>query len=249
MADDAASPSPSSRGSWKRRLWLGLVAVLVLVAGGFYVWKLVAVNQVQSAMEEQRDSLVRAAEERLDARTEELLRMSAVPLGFAVRQSVLDGNFGLVDEYLSGLVQEPGVRQALVVDRSDSILVATNRNLRGQRFSAAALPVGLLGASETTVRVGAGGSYFVAVPITGINRTAGTLVVEYRPEQAGPGENGGPEPAASEPDTAAGPSAGRPPGSPVGSPGAQSMGVSSGPAATLPAGTRTPAAPRSWRPS
>lgn len=211
MADDAAPPRRSSRTSRKRRLWLGLVAVLILVAGGLYVWKLVAVNQVEGAMEAQRDSLVGAAQERLDARTEDLLRLSAVPLGYAVRQPVLDGNFELVDQYLSGLVQEPGVRQALVVDRSDSILVATNRNMRGKRLAATTLPDGLLPTSETTVREGADGSYYAAVPLTGINRSVGTLIVEYRPEERGSGADAD-SGAGTEADTAGGaPPRGPPP--------------------------------------
>ena len=193
MADDAAASSPPrKKTNWKRRLWLGLVAILLLVAGGLYVWKLGAVNQVANAMAEQRDSLVRSAEERLERRTTELLRMSAVPLGFAVREPVLAENFGLVDQYLAALVQEPGIRQALVVDRSDSVLVATDRDLRGGRLPAAALPDGLLPVAETTVRTGPGGSWFAAVPLTGINRRVGTLVVEYRPDQ--PGADGEPEP-------------------------------------------------------
>lgn len=225
MAENTTSSPPSSRGSWSRRLWLGLVAILVLVAGGLYVWKLVAVNRVEDAMEAQRDSLVRQAEERLEARTRELLGLSAVPLGFAIRQPTLDGNYGLVGEYLSGLVQEPGVRQAMVVDRGDSILVATNRNLQGRPVSAAALPEGLLPTSETTVRPAPGGSWFAAVPLTGINRTVGTLILEYRPERA----------------SAVRTSTGRPE--------RLSCTRASRPILILPADTRRSAAPRSSRPS
>ena len=179
----SSSPSaPSAGPALGNRLWLGLLVVLLLLAVGLYVWKLVAVDRVESRMAARVDSIEQRAEERLERRTAELLRLSAVPLGFAVREPVLEGNFGLVDRYLSALVQEPGVRQAMVVGPGDSILVATNKNLQGRPVSAAALPERLLPVSETTVRPGPGGSSFAAVPLTGINRQVGALVLEYRPE-------------------------------------------------------------------
>lgn len=176
------APPGATRG---RNFRIGVVAALIVAIGAVYVWKEVSVGQVRTELTAERDSLHRRALLAIEERTAELLRLSAVPLGWAVRSGVQRRDLGAVEGFLDEFVQEPGVRAAVVAGPGDSILVATDSNLRGRPFSAH-FPGELLRLSEPGVSgpEGPAGLYRVAVPILGPTRSLGVLVVEYVPEGA-----------------------------------------------------------------
>lgn len=188
MVDDMdRSETPSEtrgRGSKgpDRNLWLGIIGVLLLVIIGMYIWREVDVRGVRGEAEERREALVERAELEVDRRTEELLRLSAIPLAWAVRTEMLRRDLGQVDGYLTEFVQERGVEQAVLAGARDTVLVATDRRLQGTRFSQH-FPAELLERDQATVEPVEQGRLRVVVPIMGINRRLGTLVVRYRPEE------------------------------------------------------------------
>lgn len=177
-----AEGSTGTRG-WGRNVRIGVVAALIVAIGVVYVWKELSVGQVRTELTAERDSLHRRALRAVEDRTAELLRLSAVPLGWAVRSGVQRRDLGAVGGFLDEFVQEPGVRGAVLAAPGDSILVATDSNLEGRAFSAH-FPGELLRLSEPDVTGpdGAAGLYRVAVPILGPTRSLGVLVVEYAPE-------------------------------------------------------------------
>lgn len=173
-------------------LWLGIIGLLVIIIAGMYVWKEVAVGDARQAASAARDSLVRAQDRALTERTENLLRLSAIPLAWAVRPELMRRNYGQVNAFLGEFVQEESVEQVVVATAGDSIVAATDQGLVGRRFSSLH-PAELLEASAPRV-TSADGTYRVAVPILGQTRTQGVLVVTYRPPAPGAA---GPAPPAS----------------------------------------------------
>lgn len=196
---DRAAPTPGDRG-----LWFGIVAVLLVAIAGMYIWKVVAVSDVRGDMEARQDSLLVRSQQALETRTERLLRMSGVPLAWALRPELTRRNYEQVNAYLSEFVQEPGVERVVVTAPGDSILASTDRRLEGRSFSSV-LPAELLEIRDARVeRVD--GEIRVAVPVMGPTRALGVLVFTYRPPVD---EDGGPAPG----DTAPGATeAGPPPG-------------------------------------
>lgn len=187
-APDPAAPGPRRPGGF----WIGLLAALLVAIGAVYVWKLVAVSDVRREMAAARDSLYQRSLGALDQRTRDLLRLSVVPLGWAIRSEMLRRDFGRVDAFLTEFVQEEGIRRAVLGGPGDSILVSTDKNLEGQAFSSH-FPAGLLRLSEPEVREPEPGDrgYRIAVPILGPTRSLGVLIVDYVPEETplGPGRD------------------------------------------------------------
>ncbi len=180
------------RGS-DRGMWLGIIGVLLLAVVAVYAWSQIRVGQARGDAEAERRALVERAERATEARTRELLRLSALPLGWVVRTEMVRRNLDAVDGYLADFVGEPGVEAAVVAGVGDSILVAGDRQWIGRPFSER-FPAELLLSDTVAVESGREGLLRVVVPILGTNRRLGTLVVAYRPEELGlgsePGEAG-----------------------------------------------------------
>lgn len=179
---DPARPAGDGRGRSDRSLWVWIIGLLLLVVVGVYAWKEIQLGNVRGEAEERRQTLVERAGERVDERTRGLLRLSAQPLGWAVRSEMIRRNLDQVDAYLTEFVQEEGVESAVLAGERDSVLVATDRRFQGARFSEH-FPAELLERDRTAVEEAEDGRLRLIVPILGINRRLGTLVVVYRPEE------------------------------------------------------------------
>lgn len=180
--EERARPAGEGGGRSNRSLWLWIIGLLLLVVVGVYAWKEIQVGNVRGEAEERRQALVERAGERVDQRTRNLLRLSAQPLGWAVRSEMIRRNLDQVDAYLTDFVQEEGVESAVLAGERDSVLIATDRRFQGARFSDH-LPAELLERDETAVEATDDERLRIVVPIMGINQRLGTLVVFYRPEE------------------------------------------------------------------
>lgn len=193
---DATRSNDTTTSSGATAWWMA-IGVLVVIAIGLYAWKVVAVNQAEDRMEEARAEWRAETEEALEERTRTLLRLSAEPLGLAVRDAAMEENYGTVGNYLDRVVRTEGVR-GVVLAMGDTVRVATDETQTG-RALADVMPGGLAGGSEVQVEAAGDGTYRVGVPITGLNERIGTLVLTWvAPATAT--EEGSPAPA----DTAAG---------------------------------------------
>ncbi|MDX1661826.1 MAG: hypothetical protein R3326_08555, partial [Gemmatimonadota bacterium] len=136
-----------------------------------------------------------------------LLKLSAEPLGLAVRDAAMQENYGTVGSYLDRIAGIEGVEGA-VLAVGDTIRVSTDATQAGRALSEV-VPGGFETGGEARV-VTEDGTYRAAVPITGLNERIGTLVLTYVPADPGvdvadeaPGEDESPSGSAPA-DTAAG---------------------------------------------
>lgn len=160
-------------------LWV-LVGVLAVAVIGLFVWKVVAVGDVEERLEEQRTTMEERRLEALDANTRRLLSLAATPLGLAVREQAMEENFGRMEELLNRIVAEVGIEGIVYATENDSIRVATDRSLVGRPLRAV-VPEGAAAGRAEVSRTEAG-VYRAVVPITGLNQRIGTVVLTYRPE-------------------------------------------------------------------
>lgn len=180
-------PPATEKGTldMNRKIMIGLVVALVVVALGMYFWKASAVSRVEDQLAvvrsdeaQARAALVERARQ-LDARGDaEALRQFSTPLAWAIRRELMASNLDQVDQYLSELVRMPGFQSAVLADPEDKIIVATDRKHLGQPFSSI-YPAQYTQAREVRVESVSGGGLRAVVPILGLSQQLGTLVVEY----------------------------------------------------------------------
>src|SRR5690348_11145579 len=109
------TPSKSKGMRLERKIMLGLVAALVIMAVSMYGWKVAAVEavenrlaQVETQQAEARAQIINQAKQLEDARVEEALRLFSIPFAWAIRRELMAGNVNQVDQYLGQLVQIRG---------------------------------------------------------------------------------------------------------------------------------------------
>ncbi len=150
------------------RTWLRVVVAVIIVIVAMYAWK-------EAAVRSQRRTAVR----NLVLRTDSMLRLAAVPLGWAVRAQLLAGNKGEVEAYLRRFVQEPGVTRAALVNTQGSVDLTTDPKLERQ-LASSAFPGLDIRSNEAVVKSDVE-EILVSVPIMGYDQRLGTLIVGYSP--------------------------------------------------------------------
>jgi len=155
-----------------------LVIVLVLGIAVTYVWKEIAVRAALRQAREQRTELIEASRRSLTQQTDDMLKLAAIPLGWAVRSEALRDNYSQVDDYLSLFVKQPFVNGILLVGSDGVVRIATDKKLEGQD-AGGLLPADLLQSSATVVVDAAPGDIQVIVPVMGYDARLGTLVLNY----------------------------------------------------------------------
>ncbi len=170
-----------------RKVMIGLGAALVVLAVALYAWKVAAVGAVEDKLAQSQAQHVQARAElieqarQLDARgNEEALRRFGTPLAWAVRREVMAANLDQVDQYLTDLVQIRGFQSALLANPEGKVIVASDRKQIAAQFSSL-YPAQYLQAGEIQVEQVPEGKLRAVIPIMGLNRRLGTLVLEYTP--------------------------------------------------------------------
>ena len=184
--DNPTSPKPSGMDT-DRKIMIGLVVALVLVAGGMYMWKTAAVNAVQQQMaamqEEQakaRTGLIALAKQMDVQRAELALSRFSVPFAWSIRRELMASNLDQVDQYFTELVQIEGFQSAVLATQDDKVVVASDRKQLAAAFSTL-YPVDYLQATAIRVDRTASGSLRALIPIMGLNQHLGTVVLEFSP--------------------------------------------------------------------
>ena len=177
-----ASPPSSRKGiiEWMRAscgLHRALIATLSLSSVVFAVWLAIAVHNAHSRLESQRASLIQSGTVAMGAQSAALLKLSALPLGWAMRAALLKDDFPTVDEYLQHMVREPHVTGAALIGLDGRVRLAANRKLE-KTAVAQAFP-GISIAAEQPAVVTTGADVHVVVPVMGLDRRLGTLVLGY----------------------------------------------------------------------
>jgi len=164
--------------SWTTKFYLTIIAILVIALIAVFLWKEIAVRGAVARYEAERAGIVEQTRKALVDQTREMLRLSAIPLGWSVRTEMIKENYHQIDDYLQRFVKEPHVSRIAVVNYEGSIRIATDKKLEGQR-AASVFPSSILEVGKVTVLDEGAGEVFVAVPILSYDARLGTLVLAY----------------------------------------------------------------------
>jgi hypothetical protein len=148
---------------------------LALVAGA--VAHLIEVRAVREAAADERAALLQSARKALTDQTSSLLRLSALPLAWAIRGALLQDDFATADAYVQRMVQEKHVTGVALVTADGKVRLAGSRKLEGH-LAAEAFPGVALNDAEPVV-VTSPNALRAVVPIMGIDRRLGTLIFSY----------------------------------------------------------------------
>jgi len=182
---EPAAAAGASRGS--RALLYGAGAILILLAlvlGAVMVWSRISVRRLEQTLVTQRADLAEERKRALSVQGREMLRLAALPLGWAVRAEVLKDNLQQVDDYFRRFVREPGVQRMLYVDAKGVVALATDRKLEGQPATGL-VASSHLAAVEPVIEETPEGLR-LAIPIMAFEARAGMLIVDYALEDLEP---------------------------------------------------------------
>jgi hypothetical protein len=161
----------------KNRKTIGVFVVLLI---GVFVWKSIAVRNMEKRMEAQRAKLIEKSQQVITSKTHELLRLTTIPLVWVVRKEMINENYDQINEYLNRFVKEPTIKQILVVKSDGTIAVATDKKIEGAPFSSL-FPQNLIEQNEISISDDGKGNIRVAAPIMGLNAKLGLLIMIYEP--------------------------------------------------------------------
>jgi type II secretory pathway component PulM len=186
VENNGAAASKFSRMSRERKIMLGLVAALLTVGVGMYGWKVAAVNavenrlaQVEAEQAEAQAQIINQAKQLEDARVEEALRLFSIPFAWAIRRELMAGNVNQVDQYLGQLVQIRGFESAVLANPDGKVIVASDRKKLVETFSSL-YPGVDLSTNEIKLEKAGNGTFRAIIPILGLNKHLGVVVLEYR---------------------------------------------------------------------
>jgi len=160
------------------KFYLTIIAILIVAVIVVFLWKEISVRGVSARYEEERAGIVEQTRTALVDQTREMLRLSAVPLGWSVRTEMIRENYHQIDDYMQRLVKEPHVNRIALVDYEGSILIATDKKLEGQKADSV-FPSSILEVGKVTVHDEGTEEVLVAVPILSYDARLGTLVLAY----------------------------------------------------------------------
>lgn len=166
--------------SWKKYLYI--IAVFVVLLLGMYLWKIVAVNNVQKKIEAQRMEVIEKSQHIIAEKTRHFLRLATTPLVWAIRKEMIKENYEQINEYLSMFIKEPHIKQILVVKSDGMVVAATDKKLEGVAFPSQ-YPKEYLEKNEMFITDKKDGGTVVISPILGLSNKLGTLLIVYESEK------------------------------------------------------------------
>lgn len=166
----------------KSKLCLWVILLLVVVAAGIFIWKVISENQMTRKMESQRITLIERSQEFLDRKTIDMLDLMAVPFVWAVRREMIRANYDQINEYLTQFVKKASIKSVVVVEADGKISVATDRKQEDKDFSSY-YPLEYLETEEIEIINDDDGYIQIIAPIMGLNRRIGTLLITFIPEK------------------------------------------------------------------
>jgi len=173
-SDDKAARPARSLGA---RLSLYTIFVLLLLAFGIWVWKELSVRKVEQEMGDQRIEMEKEQQTALEAQARAMLQLTAMPLAWAVRSEMMQGNLSQINDYFGDFVREKGVQSIFLIDKENKVVLATNRKLE-------TLPADQVVSQSIrdaeSVQIEKHDSVLrLGVPIMSLNEKLGVLVVDY----------------------------------------------------------------------
>ena len=187
VENNGVAASKSGGMSGGRKIMLGLAPALLIVALGMYGWKVAAVDavenrlaQLEAQQAEAQAQLAAQAKQVDEARTEEALRLFSIPFAWVIRRELMAGNMNQVDQYFGQVVQIRGFESAVLAKPDGKVIVASDRKKLAENFSSLYPDVDL-NSTETKVEKTSNGIFRAVIPILGLNKHLGVVVLEYLP--------------------------------------------------------------------
>jgi hypothetical protein len=186
VAPPSSSGDPKTSGLTERlghwiktrwRLHVVIIGVLVLALAGSLGWAALVARRAEGRRAAERASLVRDANDALVAQSSALLRLSALPLGWAIRGALLKNDLSTVDAFLQRMINERHVAGAALIGTDQKVELAGNRKLE-KKAAQDVFPGVALDAGEPTV-LSTGQDVKVVVPVMGYDRRLGTVILSY----------------------------------------------------------------------
>ncbi len=166
----------SSQGSGRFSAYFALL--LLILAGGVYVWKEVELRSAVRKTEEQRAAVMEEARRVLVAQTADMLNLVALPVSWAVGAEAQAGNYENVNAYFRRLVKEKFVTRVVLVDPEGTIKASTDMKLLGESAYALLDPSVLEGRDVRAVDSGEG-DLLVVAPVVKGDALVGTVILFY----------------------------------------------------------------------
>lgn len=192
IENNGTAASKSGGMSRERKIMLGLVAALLIVAIGMYGWKVAAVEavenrlaQVEAQQAEAHAQIINQAKQLDEGRAEEALRLFSIPFAWVIRRELMGGNINQVDQYFGQVVQIRGFESAVLAKPDGKVIVASDRKKLVETFSSLYPDVDL-NSNEIKLEKASNGIFRAIIPILGLNKHLGVVVLEYLPPAYSP---------------------------------------------------------------
>ncbi|MFA7062110.1 MAG: hypothetical protein WC156_14995 [Pedobacter sp.] len=168
-----APPEQRSSGIVARYWYIFVILLLIFAVAGMYFWKNIAVSRTKG-------EVANKAAHVISQQNESYLRLTAIPLVWAVRSEMIRDNYDQINQYLALFVKEQNMKELVVAKADGKIVAATNKKLEGTDITSA-FPADVLRANETSITHRENGEYLVVSPVMGLNMKLGVLVLVYAP--------------------------------------------------------------------
>lgn len=174
-------PKRSIFATVKKHWRLLFTLFLLFLIAVMYQWKTISVNSVKEEMKAERIHLTAKVNQIVLDKNLELVRLSAIPLSWAVRSEMVKGNHENIDQYFKQLVRANRFRSITLSASDGKIIVATDKSLEGKMVANVYSPT-VRDQFETTVKVLPNGEIMAVVPVLGVAGKLGVMVLVYAPE-------------------------------------------------------------------
>lgn len=185
IGQTAPPPVLARLGTWIRTnplLHAIVIGALVVALAAVGIGTTVERRRAEQRAAEARAALIHDAEAALTAQASALLKLSALPLGWAFRSALLTNDIATVDTYVGRIVQEPNVTSVALADAGGTITHSSNDKLRGRPVHEAFPQVSIDGHSPQAVATAK--DVRIVVPVMGYDRRLGTLIFSYAQRSA-----------------------------------------------------------------
>lgn len=158
---------------------IGILAAVVIVV---FVWRMISVQGLEKRMAEQRVALTENAQQLLSENSQHFLRLTTIPLVWAVRKEMIGENYGQINEYFTSFVKERNMQGISLIKTDGTIAVATDKKFEGASAQSV-FPQQMLEQNDVTITEDKEGNFQVAAPIMDLNSRLGTLILIYKAEK------------------------------------------------------------------
>jgi hypothetical protein len=156
-----------------------LVGVIVVI----FLWKIIAVNKVESDMakklEGERVLITQQARAYADQQYMKEEERFGQVLSWAVRGELIRQNIDQIDQYLSEIVKMKDTERVVLIGDDGQLLVSTDKRLEETK-GVELFPKEILNLQKVTVKSDVDGKKILVVPVMGLNKKIATVVVSYK---------------------------------------------------------------------